>query len=351
MNKYIPQKLRSMEAYEPITGQYPVRLDANESFITLPADIMEEINSNIGKLSLGRYPDASAVELRETYSSFSGVPVDNIVAGNGSDELINIIISSFLSKGDKMLSFTPDFSMYSFYGGIIEADVRTLPKKSGFVIDLNEALDYINQNEIKLVIFSNPCNPTGQGIEREAVLSFVRECGCIVVLDEAYMDFWGGMENSLTDVCTELDNLIILKTMSKAVGLAGLRVGFVMGDRELIASIAKAKSPYNLNSLSQELARIVLSHPDYIRECIRRIRESKAELQSCLSVLLEGKDIELIPTVTNFVLLKTSRAKDIFYALKDRGVIVRVQMGQYLRITAGNAEETKILLEKLSEVL
>ena len=178
--------------------------------------------------------------------TYYGVSADYVTAGNGSDELISVIVGTFLSKGDKLLTVMPDFSMYGFYADLAGVTVITQEKNEDLNIGSGCALYQDSQaGKADCIMFSNPCNPTGQGLSREEVRRLVTSVDCLVVLDEAYMDFY---TESLMGEAEQYDNLIILRTCSKALGLAAVRLGFAVANQTLTAVIRAAKSPYNVNS-------------------------------------------------------------------------------------------------------
>ena len=338
------EKIRDLTPYEPIKGEYPIRLDANESFIQAPADM---INRAAAKLASGinRYPDALAAELCAAFAKQYGVDAANVAAGNGSDELISVIFGGFLMKGEKFATLAYDFSMYDFYGSISEGVKVKIEKNDDFSVDVDKVIDICNREEIKLLIFSNPCNPTSLGLKKEEVRKIITSVKALVVLDEAYMDFW---DQSLLAEVSDYDNLLILKTCSKAFGLAAIRVGFAVGNETLIRAIKAVKSPYNVNSFSQFMAAELLSDKASSDAALKEILDSKEELDSAIRELNEKYSFaQYIPqSVTNFITIKTDIAGEIFEHLLTKGIAIR-NFGAFLRITAGAPEENAMLLEEL----
>ena len=249
-------KIKDLKPYDPVGERYRIHLDANESFLPIPAEVLEEVKADLDKLEFNRYPDPLAKEACEAFSGYYGVPVRNVVAGNGSDELITVIFTAFLQKGDAFATLEPDFSMYAFNGFLQEMRHVVIGKKEDFTLDIDRVIETCNNEGVKLLIFSNPCNPTSLGLDRAAVRRIISGVSALVVLDEAYMDFW---EESMLQEAAEYDNLLVLKTCSKAFGLAALRVGFAVGCEKLIRAVKAVKSPYNVNALSQRMAEVVLN--------------------------------------------------------------------------------------------
>ena len=251
------EKIRDLEPYEPIAGEYKIRLDANESFLCLPESVMASALHAMMRVELNRYPDPTAKDLCAAFAKSYKVKPACVAAGNGSDELINVIFQSFLMKGETYATLTPDFSMYDFYGYVSECRGIEIKKDENFTIDIDKVIETCNNENVKLLIFSNPCNPTSVGLTRETVRKIIRGVSALVVLDEAYMDFWN---ESMLGEFENYDNLLILKTCSKAFGLAALRVGFAVGNEKLVRAIKAVKSPYNVNTCSQKMAEAVLKN-------------------------------------------------------------------------------------------
>ena len=352
MSYTLADKIKNLTPYDPITSHYRIRLDANESFLPANDAICADLREWLVKLDFNRYPDPYAVRLCEAFGRYYGVHPDYVTAGNGSDELISILIGSFLHKNDRILTFSPDFSMYRFYSELMEDRVEVLEKDADMRIDLDQAAAVIRERQIRAVIFSNPCNPTSLGISADAVRRFVRSTDALVILDEAYMDFWDQANESLLCEAAAYDNLVILRTCSKAIGMASVRLGFAVAGPVLTRAIRAAKSPYNVNSMTQAVGEVIFSHPDTLREALRLIKASRDELYAAICALAEKHpQLERVyPTVTNFVYLRTQDAKELDQMLRDRSIAIR-RMGEHLRITAGTKEENQALLQAFSEIL
>lgn len=344
----LSEKTAALTPYEPNSGTYRIRLDANESFLLPTQTDREAMAKAIEELDLRRYPDSLASAPCKAFASLYGVDETMVTAGNGSDELISVIMSSFLQKGDKVLTVAPDFSMYRFYTDITENPCLTLNKRDDLTIDVDEVIATIQNEQIRLFIFSNPCNPTSLGLDRAAVRRIIRETEALIVLDEAYMDFW---DQSLLDEVGEYDNLIILRTASKALGMAAVRLGFAVANQRLTAILRAAKSPYNVNSATQSIATIALSNPLYKEVYIDLLIESRKQLQAGLVRLAERGDIRKVyDSCTNFVLIELDDAPYFFEELADFGIIVRCLGKDRLRITAGTEAENKEVLAGIASI-
>ena len=342
-------KLKDLKPYDPISGDYSIRLDANESFLELPIELLEKAQYAMADIAFNRYPDPNATELCESFGAYYGIDPALVTAGNGSDEWLFIIASSMLMRGDKILTVEPDFSMYRFYGFLAEAESVVYQKKEDLTIDVDALIAAVNESGAKVVLFSNPCNPTSLGLCREEVRKLITSVSALVVLDEAYMDFW---DQSLLGEVAQYDNLIILRTCSKAFGMAAVRLGFAVANPKLTQTLRAVKSPYNVNSVSQKIGALVMNEQEVLHQALDEIILSRKALQISLKEL-ESKypdQLYVYDSCTNFVLVRMPRAKEVFEGLLERGIAVRF-MGDTLRITAGSAEENAQLLKNLESLL
>ena len=341
------EKVKNLTPYEPISGTYEIRLDANESFLKFPQEIENEMVEALKNTAFNRYPDPNATKLVEGFSKYFNIDSNCVTAGNGSDEIISVIMNAFLQRGDKILTLEPDFSMYRFYAEIAECESVKYQKNENLDVDIDDVIALANSEKVRIVIFSNPCNPTSRIITKEDIRKLINGTDALVVLDEAYMDF---ADQSLLSEFNDYDNLIILKTCSKALGSAALRLGFAVANKTLTNVIRAVKSPYNVNSVSQALGEVLFAHPDYIGNCIETVVNSRKELYSQILEIKSDKIEKVYETHTNFVFMKVKNAKQVFEKMKENSIIIR-NMGDYLRITAGNNQENEKMLKTLKKVL
>ena len=350
MSYILNNKLSKLKPYDPIEGEYKIRLDANESYINLNDTLAENISREITQLDLNRYPDPYATKAVSAFSDFYGVDKKYVTAGNGSDELISIITSCFLESGDKVVTLTPDFSMYSFYASLYEQEVLRFEKdKDTFEIDCDNLIDFCNTNKVKMLIFSNPCNPTSIGIDRADIIKIIKELSCLVVIDEAYMDFW---DQSILNEVKNYDNLIVLKTCSKAIGLAGIRFGFAIAGDTITKALKAAKSPYNTDLVSQKLIEIAFNKSEILKSNIKKITESTKAFYNAFVALADIYPCieKVYKTSTNFVYIKTQKSKEIFDELLEQSIAIRYFDG-YLRITTGTEQENSIVLKSFESII
>lgn len=350
MGYQLNKKLINLVPYDPITGTYDIRLDANESFFNLSDDLKEKICKSISELDFNRYPDCLSTEPIKAFSDLYNISPELISAGNGSDELISIITSCFFEAGDTIVNVSNDFSMYEFYGQLYEVEVKTYQKEPDLSINADRLIDFCKQNKAKGLIFSNPCNPTSLGLDRNSVRKIISALdGCLVILDEAYMDFW---DQSVLNEVDKYDNVIILKTCSKAIGLAAVRFGFAVSNTKIVNAIRAAKSPYNNDSVAQCIVTNILSEKDtLIRNRDRIIQNTRMLYNSIIDLQKKYSFFEEVyDTCTNFIYIKTDKYEQIYKYMLDNSIAIRKFKG-YLRITAGSEQENKTVCEVLEKFI
>ncbi|MCQ2407592.1 MAG: histidinol-phosphate aminotransferase family protein [Oscillospiraceae bacterium] len=345
----LPEKLTSLKAYDPITGSYAVRLDANESYFDLPSVLKSKIADQIEQISFNRYPDPIATEVVEAFAAYYHVLPDCVTAGNGSDEIITLLLGTFMEKGQKLVTVSPDFSMYGVYATLSEIEVVTVPKKSNLQIDTDALIAACQQ--ANAIVFSNPCNPTSLGLPRTDVIRLIESApNCLIIVDEAYMDFW---DESVMDLVNKYENLIVLRTCSKAIGLAAARMGFAVMDKYKTSLLRAAKSPYNCDAISQKICAAVLREQTLLRHCCDEIIVQTQRLYTAINELVQRYPdlLEMVyPPRTNFVFVKTAYAREIYEQLQTAGIAVRC-FPNGLRICAGTRREHTLLLTELENIL
>lgn len=349
MSYKLCEKVRQLEPYEPISGNYKIRLDANESYYNFPDVIKDEIKNIIDNVAFNRYPDPNATRLIEPFAEYYGISPENVTASNGSDELLYLIASAMLTRNSKVIVTEPDFSMYAFYSYLSENQIITYRKNDSLNIDVDELISLAKAENADMIIFSNPCNPTGQGISAEQARKLVKSVDCLVVLDEAYMDFW---DESLIRGAALYDNLIVLKTASKAVGSAAIRLGFAVANETLTTALRAVKAPYNVNTVSQEIGRCIYSHKDILNSRRQDIIENTARLYKSIKDITDNYKLpfKVYEPCANFVFIESDKSGNIYEFMLENSIAVRYfKNADALRITTGNEEENKeflVLFEK-----
>lgn len=333
---------------------YRVKLDANESPFELPMSVRKKLADIIMEgPALNLYPDTDSIELRKTLSSYWGVDMEGIVVGTGSDQLIQVLVNTFVGKGDKVICPTPSFSMYkldTIIGGGTVVEIL-LKEESNFNYDVDEFISKTNSEAAKLLILCTPNNPTGNLLPLKEIEKVCSMCpNTVIVVDEAYAEFSG---ESAISLLPKFANLIVLRTFSKAYGLAGIRCGYSLSSREMATEINKVRPPYNISSLSQLVAKLVFEDREEIDKQIKYLIEQREYLSGELAKL---NNVCVYPSGANYILVKLPDAKMVAKELEKRGVLVRSfgdapVLGKYIRISVGNKEQNDILLEEFKSII
>ncbi len=347
INKLVRANIRKLKPYTSARDSYSdgLLLDANENSLgsVVVSDSVENLN---------RYPDPNQMVLRKKLSGYLNVKSEYLFAGVGSDEVIDLLIRIFCEpRIDSVVIFEPTYGMYKVACDINDVKVESFPLDENFQPDLSQ-LDEIKTVNPKLVFICSPNNPTGNLIDRELILKLADELNCIIVVDQAYIDF--SDESNLIDEVKGRKNLVLLRTFSKAWGLAGVRFGFAIANPEIIDYLFKVKAPYNLNKLTTQVVLNAMDNLTRKREYVNQIVDERERLISELKMI---KDIEKVfPSNANFILFKSDRSSEIFEQLVKKGIIIRDRGNQLnlkncLRVTVGTKEENDLFLNALKEIL
>lgn len=338
----LKKSVESLDAYFVNNMKYRVKLDANEG-----QNYLLDNNFYIENFRANLYPDSDSKKLREKMSLYYGCEKENILVGNGSSELINMIINAYCEVSDEVVSFSPSFSMYQTYCNLCGAKYVKIETEDDFSQDINKLIDYSIKNNPKVVILCTPNNPTGYVTKKEDIINLLDSVkNSIIIIDEAYADF---SNYSSIELINRYENLMVMRTLSKAFGLAGLRIGALIASEKLIKYIWKVKVPYNINTLSQYAAQKSLENLDkistYIVEVINRRESLRKEL----------KDVgfKVFESGANYIFVK-SPVDNLYEKLLACGILIRkilIKNDIYYRITVGTEEENKILLTEIKNIL
>lgn len=320
--------------------QQGVLLNANESSKNLSAAIRKEIQDAIFDIEFNRYPDDACQKLCEAYGNWIQVPADQILAGNGSDQHLGFLIGTFLGKEKKLLTLAPDFGMYDYYASSYEAQIVRYALDPLQAMDVDAFIRFGKQEKPQLVLFSNPNNPTGQFLNNEQIEKICKAFDCPVVIDEAYAEFAPDTCLSLLDVCP---NLYVTRTLSKAFGLAGARIGFLITSKANMEAIRGNHVPYSVNSLSMKAAEIVLSHATEFKPEIERIKKGRDAFLS-----KSYTSFSFSKTEANFLLIQTPHVDKLLALFSQKGLSIRsYQQKNYCRVTIGTTQENQWIQEVL----
>jgi histidinol-phosphate aminotransferase len=315
-------------------------LDANEN----------SLGSPLAKW-YNRYPDPHQLKVKEKLSEIKGVPVENIFLGNGSDECIDILQRAFCEPGiDNIIICPPTYGMYEVCANINDAKIKKVNLTSEFQLDL-EAIENAIDGNTKMIFLCSPNNPTANSLHAEDIEAILNNYFGLVIIDEAYINF--SRQRSFSTRLNEYPNLVVMQTLSKAWGLAALRVGIALASEEIISVMNKIKPPYNINQASQELALQALKEVGKVSDMIKEIVKEREILAEALVNLSSVEKV--YPSDANFLLVKMNNPVAIYKKLLERGIVVRdrsrVELCEgCLRITIGTAEENQTLLSVLTAI-
>jgi|SRR5680860_93432 len=347
LESFVRAEVRQLVPYETKHMPECIKLDANENPFPWPAGMREALFSE--KLAFNRYPDGMAQDLKKAIATYTKTPPEGILVGNGSDELIQLILLTFGGLGKSLIIHPPTFGMYQIAARLTDTAVVQVPLLNGLALDTEQMLEAANSPEAHVMIVCNPNNPTGSLFPRADILRLVQESGRIVVVDEAYAEF---SEETLIPEIENYPNLVILRTFSKSFGMAGLRLGYLLGQPETIALINRVRQPFNVNSFSQKAGILAL---DYLGEYQAQIQQIKEETQQLYEGLSQLSDVVVYPTKANFILFKTFDPDGWTEELLRRGFLIRNMgvlpvLGKCLRFSAGLPEENKEFLRVIREI-
>jgi histidinol-phosphate aminotransferase len=325
-----------------------IKLDAMENPYPLPAALQDELAGLAARAPLNRYPDADASSLRAALKESIGVP-DGMesMLGNGSDELIQILALACARPGAVMLGVEPSFAMYPIVARTCGLRFAGVPLRADFSLDVDAVLAALHREQPALVFIAYPNNPTGNRFDEQAIERVIAAAPGIVVIDEAYHPF---AQATFLPRLRAHPNLLVTRTLSK-LGLAGLRLGVLIGAPDWIAQLNKLRLPYNVNVLTQLFAEHILKHDDVLREQAAAIRSSRAQL---FAQLQQTAGVEAFPSDANFVLFRIGGADAVYEALRCRGILVKKLAGSHpaltdcLRVTVGTPAENAAFLDALA---
>lgn len=343
--------LLNLAEYSPKPVKYAAKLSANESPYDLPDNMKDQIFEEFKKIEFNRYPNARATEVREAAAKFYGVEFDQIMPANGSGEWVKILMADLLEKDSKILFLDPDFFIYRRQAGFAGKEIVYSYKDDDGTASADRIVEAIKKEKPDGFIFSNPCNPTGQGWYEEDVKRIIAACGdALCIVDEAYMDFFG---HSIIDYAVTRENVIVLRTCSKAIGLAAARLGFAISNARLVNLINKIRSPYSVNAFAQAIGKVVFSDPDYVKRITQKIVEERENLYQGFERLMKQYPdmIRVLPSKSNFFFAGIKNSEAVDKALLEKGIKIRdwPKYG-YSRINVGTAEENRMLLDALKEM-
>jgi histidinol-phosphate aminotransferase len=347
--KNINPSIQELSDYSvPQTG-CPVKLNQNESPFDVPPDLKEEIIRELARTPWNRYPSAQPVALTAAIAEYTGHPSPGIVIGNGSNEMIQTLFLACCRPADQLLVASPGFAIYPRLAAILGMKVSAVPLLENFAFHTQAIIE--SGRKSRLIFLASPNNPTGTLLAREEIEAIAQNTNGLLVVDEAYYEFY---KKSVVDLVERYANLVILRTFSKAFSLAGARIGYLLTNEKLAAALNKTKLPYSLGIFQQVAGTVLLKNVRRSEPFLQKIID---ERERVLSELQNIPNIKAIPSAANFILFKTigKPAAEVYETLKQRGILLRyfatTDIADWMRVSIGLPEENTMFLKNLREIM
>lgn len=351
---WIRQEIRDLSAYHVPDPSGMIKLDAMENPYVWPDELRQQWTGLLTQIDVNRYPDPAGNQLKQQLRQAMDIPADmEIMLGNGSDEIIQIIAMAMSGSGRSILSVDPGFVMYKMIATFCGMKYIGVPlRDEDFSLDLPAILQAMDQHQPAVVFLACPNNPTGNLFDAQQVIKVIEAAPGLVVIDEAYAPF---TDETFMSRLGQYDNLVVMRTVSK-MGLAGLRLGYLTGPSGWLNEFEKLRLPYNINTLSQLSAELALKNKSVFDEQTSLIRQQRALVNAALAQM-DG--LQVYPSDANFILIKTApgQAKRIHAGLKEKGILIKLLDGSApmlkdcLRITIGTEDENQGLLSSIAALL
>lgn len=350
---YIRPAVRRQKAYLVATPPgVSVKLNQNESPFGLPDDLQEELLATFRTFETNRYPTDQPWALARALAEHVDWPEDGILVGNGSNELTHTFGLCLIERGTPVVLPRPMFALYESVVRLHDGALTSIPCRPGFGFDTDAIVDAVRREQPALTVLTTPNNPTGLSLTLDAIASVVDAASGFVVVDEAYIEFTE--EASARALLDDSPNLILLRTFSKAMGLAGLRVGYLVAHPRVASELLKARLPFMVDRFAEATALAVLRRPGLVRERAAFIKAQCGALQKALGTM---SGVEIVPSQANFVLFRTPvEPRELIDRLARRGVLVRSmgsypELADYVRVNAGTLDENQAFLAALKSAL
>ncbi|HTY09453.1 MAG TPA: histidinol-phosphate transaminase [Bacteroidota bacterium] len=351
----IKRSVRALETYT-VKGKAPqpglIKLNQNENPFDVPVDIKRELVDEFLKNPWNRYPEVFPGELLQALSSHAGHPMEGIIAGNGSNELMYTVLMATVTRGTKVLIPSPSFFLYEKAVKVFDGEVIPVMMNGDLSFNAEKILHVAKKEQPAVIVLVSPNSPTGQSVPIDDVEKILAGTASLVLVDEAYIEF--SDKGSVQSLINKYDRLIVLRTFSKAFSMAGLRIGYLLAQPPLCAELLKPKIPFTVNAFSASVAIRLMGRKCVIDERIAFIKNQKRILFDALRSL---KGVEAFPSDTNFLIFRTPHdAGTLFQQLLQRNILVRdvssyPMLERTLRVNAGTESENRSFLSVLNELL
>ncbi len=344
----INDSVRSLKAYHLSPEQFRIKLNQNENPYDCPQSIKAEAARFCSERPWNRYPDFIPESLKQALADYAGVSPGQIIAGNGSNEMLLILLLSLANKHRRVITCQPTFTVYHLLASGMGCPEHMVALRDDLTYDVQGICDALTQFKGSVLILCSPNNPTGTSLSEHDLRTILTMHDGMCILDQAYVEFGG---YNAVDLLKEYSNLIITRTFSKALGGAGLRLGYMLGAPEVIEQINKIKLPYNINFFSSHVAELLLRRKEEIEPFLAESIRERDALQSFLTQLSLQNVYE---SDSNFILIRTERKQQLFSFLKNKGILIRdvssyPKLENCLRISIGKPEENQALKDALQE--
>jgi histidinol-phosphate aminotransferase len=347
----IKPQVRALRAYSLSPHHATVKINQNENPWDAPARIKEETARRLENRRWSRYPNFVPASLQERLAEFSGWRPDGVIAGNGSNELIQALLMVTVGPGKRVLISEPTFALYRQITTVLGGEVISISLTTELSYDSDALQKTVSESQPDVIVICSPNNPTGCVLDDEDLRALLRTASGLVVVDEAYHEF---AEHSVVQLLREHENLVVLRTFSKAMAMAALRVGYLLAAPDLVLEIAKAVLPYNLNAISQTAAEVAIElYEDELRPLVLKIIAERERLYFELSRI---KGLTPLRSRGNFMVIRsTINPKEVFSELISRSILIRDVSGypmlsDYFRLSVGTPQENDLLLSALREI-
>ena len=343
----VKSQVLEVPAYTLHAYEAGIKLNQNENPFDFPEDLKEEVFRRFKAREWSRYPDFVPDSVRKSLADFAGWHKDGVLVGNGSNELLQATLMVLVGSGTRVAIPSPTFTVYSLIANVLGAEVIRIPLNPDMSYDIDSLISKSEDAGAGVLIINTPNNPTGSVIRKEELKKVLEEFSGHVLLDEAYFEFWG---HSGLELLEEYPRLIITRTFSKAMGMAGLRLGYLLGHDDLVSQISKAKLPYNVNQFSLTAAEVAVENKDRFRSAIETVLKERERLGGELGRI---PGVKVFPSEANFFLVEVPfEPKIVFDDLYRQGILIRdvssyPMLSKCLRISIGTREENDSLLSAL----
>jgi len=344
-------ELENLVPYDAKEVKAEVILASNENPANLPGEILAKLSANLPVFRFNRYPDPTAHELRRLIAEANGLEPENVLVGNGGDELIFDMLLAWGGPGRKLLDMPPTFTMYGIDAQVTGTEVVQVPRLADFSIDQEAIRARVAEGDIDIIVIANPNNPTGGLTDESFLIELLHSTDALVMVDEAYFEF---SRQTMRQHMTRCENLVILRTFSKAFSLAGLRIGYMLAHADVVTEFMKVRQPYSVDSFSQWVAGHVFRERMAFEQGIRDIIRGRDQLIHGLSML---PGVTVFPSEANFVLFRAEHSAALWRdLLHNHSVLVRdfsraPGLEDCLRVTVGTEEENRRFLSAMEDCL